>query len=92
MRPVRTALAVGGLTSVMLVGLVGTASSAVALDLKKASGWAMPTLMVTKASCLRYYRADSAKCRRLPPIPHVRQACWAAAAAKLGSCIARSSG
>jgi hypothetical protein len=41
----------------------------------------------------RYFRADNARCRRLPPIPpHIRRACWAGAVVKYAACIARAQG
>ncbi len=90
----RALLVVGSLAGAMLVGTAGPAAAAATDSPSITARWSLPTVdfMVTKASCLRYYRRDAAKCRRIPPIPYVRQACWAAAAAKLGACVARSNG
>jgi hypothetical protein len=85
---------VGSMTSALFVGVTGPAVAAVAAERSSLSSYARYLLpgsfMVTKESCMRYYRRDSANCRKLPPIPHIRRACWAAAGLKLGACMARA--
>lgn len=78
---------VAGLTGVMFFGVTGTAMA----DAVAPKPSYKPSYIVMNhypGHCEQLVQREYRKCRRLPPVPYLRQACWARAALIYANCLA----